>query len=374
MYGVGATTNGPHGEPPLMMPERMSDRTRVIGLVLVAITIGIAVRAGYVERSDFNASDLAHFETVSGITLPDHFAMTPFWLVWSRGDGQTYIALGVDPLAQDETRRLGAALYRFGRVGYSLAALVLVAGQQAWLPYGLFGVSLLSLATLGWIAARQMPVWGPRSLILLIVPGALIATASDTAEAFGLALAALAVLASRHWSTAAAGWLGIVRPDFGLLLLLRGRSGVPRLALCLATAAGVRLAGIGLGLDYSGLIGTLTLPLAGYIEVLTSPATPEHLIVASVMFAAAMTLVRGVTVERSWSRAAYIGTGLFLLMLAPIVLDGGEHALRVAASLSLLWAIPPRHESAVLASVPSDQTRRLLGRLSRHGVRSRSTS
>ena len=335
-----------------MMPNLMSDRTRVVGLILAAITVGIAMRVGFVNSSDFSASDLERFETLYGVALPDHYATSPFWLPWTRGDGQAYIVLGVDPLAQDETRRLGAAPYRFGRVGYSLAALVLVAGQQVFLPYGLFGVSILSLATLGWVAARQLPVWGPRSLILLIVPGALIATASDTAEAFGLALAALAVLASRHWSTAAAGLLGIVRPDFGLLLLLRGRSGVPRLALCLGTAAGIRLVGIGLGLDYSGLAGHLTLPLAGYIEVLGGPATREHVIVASVMFVAIATLVRGVILEHSWSRAAYFGTGLFLLMLAPVVLDGGMNALRVAAPLSLLWATPPP-QAAARAAAPS---------------------
>ncbi|HSJ27398.1 MAG TPA: hypothetical protein VLB67_04260, partial [Acidimicrobiia bacterium] len=208
--------------------ETRTSRNIILVAMLAAVLSGFVARVAFVERSDFGAGDLVLYEQRPyGIDLPDGYAERPFWMTWSRGDGQAYVTLAADPWAQEQALGLRVTLYRYSRIGYSWAALLAVGGQAHLVPYGLFVVNVLSLAALGWIVGRNLGAWGARSIILLAVPGALIATATDTAEAFGLALATLALVLPAAGGVVSAFFLGIVRPDFATALFLRGRHGLP---------------------------------------------------------------------------------------------------------------------------------------------------
>lgn len=312
-----------------------------VAVVLGAVVAASTMRAVYADASGFGPSDLERFEARAyGVDLPDHYGDTPFWLTWSRGDGQAYVTLAADPLAQDEVRDLGVALYRFSRVGYAWAALALIAGQFHLIPIGLFAINIFSLAILSWIAVRRMPQWGPRALTLVVVPGVLISVVTDTAEALGMALAAIALVANPVRSRLAAVALGLVRPDFATVFFLRGRKGALLVALTAVGAIAIRLFGFGLGLDYTGLNGNLTLPLLGYIETLPHQPLEFQAITLGLVYVAVVTVARGIWRELGWMRLAPIGTGIFVLMLAPVVLDNPFNSLRAASALALIWAIP----------------------------------
>jgi len=331
-------------------------RFLALTLVLSSIVVGLTARTTFVDRSAFGPDDLAHYEARGyGADLPDEIGDQPFWLAWTRGDGQAYVTLAADPWAQEETRSLGVALYRYGRVGYSWLALALVAGQFQLIPHGLLAASLLGLGGLGWVVAHRVQTWGPRSLILLAVPGALIATATDTAEALGLGLTALATTRVGASAVASAFVLGIVRPDFATGLFLRGRSALPLVGWCAAGAVGVRLLGLGLGLPYSGLNDNLTVPLAGYVSVLAEQGNLDRTVTVGLGIVSLITIVRGLSLESGWSRAAPLTTGLFVLMLSPAVLAGTQNSLRAAAVLWLVWAVPPGVD---VANAGSGQTER----------------
>ena len=325
-----------------------SPRALVAALVLVTIGIGVVARAGYVDTARFGPTDLRLYEERSyGVDLPDRYAEQPFWLTWTRGDGQAYVTLAADPLAQDETRSLGVSLYRFSRVGYSWLALAAVGWRFEFIPYGLFAVGMISLGVLGWIAARRLRPWGYRSLALVAVPGALISVSTDTAEAMGIALCALALVTSGKRGLLPAFLLGIVRPDFATALFLRGARGGVLVAVCGAGAVLIRLLGLGLGLPYAGLNDNLSFPLQGYVDVLGTQPPVDTAVTIGLALVAVITIGRGILHETGWARLAPLTTGLFVLMLSPAVLFGAQNSLRAAAALWLVWAVPPGTDPTV---------------------------
>lgn len=322
----------------------MSNR-RLIGalaLASLAVLTATGLRAVYAERGAFGPDDLTRYEERAyGVDLPDDLGHQPFWLTWTRGDGQAYITLAADPLAQSQVRELSVALYRYSRVGYAWAALGVVAGNLDLVPIGLFAVNIGSVAYLAWIAARNIEKWGPRSLALGLIPGVLISTMTDTAEAFGAALAAAGLVGGRLPALLAAAALGIVRPDFVTALFLRGRAGLSLAAATLGTAVGIRLFGAGLGLDYAGLNGNLTFPLVGYFDVWAGQPWEFRAITLGLVHASLVTILRGMRNEVGWVRIGPIATGVFVLMLSGMVLENPANSLRAAVALSLVWAIPP---------------------------------
>jgi hypothetical protein len=334
----------------------MKNRRTALILAVVSIALGVLFRFQFVDRLDFNSEDLAYYERTSyGIDLPDHYGDTPYWLAWSRGDGQAYVTLAGDPWAEGPVRGLGVALYRYSRIGYSWAGLGFAFGQVDLIPYGLFAVSLLSLGAIGWIVGRNLRRWGPRSLILLVVPGALISAASDTAEAFGLALATIAVTAPIRSGVAAALVMGVVRPDFATTLFLRGRRSVWLVGACAASAIGIRLLGMSLGLKYAGLNNNLTWPLIGYLDVFGTQPVVDRAVTAGLLAVAIITVFQAVRHEQGWRRLAFLSTGLFVLLLAPLVLDNSQNSLRAAAGLSLIWAMPPGNTGEPVASPSAER-------------------
>jgi hypothetical protein len=205
------------------------------------------------------------------------------------------------------------------------------------------------------MVGRNFRRWGPRSLILLVVPGALISAASDTAEAFGLALATIAITAPIGSGVAAALVLGFVRPDFATTLFLRGKRSLWLIGACAVSAIGIRLLGMGLGLEYAGLNNNLTWPLIGYLEVFGTQPVVDRAVTAGLLAVAIITVFQAVRHEQGWRRLAFLSTGLFVLLLAPLVLDNPQNSLRAAAGLSLIWAIPPG-DNGVPAKSPSAGT------------------
>ena len=339
----------------------MKNRRTALILALVSIAFGVLFRFQFVDRLAFDADDLAYYErTPYGVDLPDRYGDTPYWLSWSRGDGQAYVTLAGDPWAEGPVRGLRVALYRYSRIGYSWAALTLTLGRVDLIPYGLFAVSMISLGVVGWIVGRNLNRWGPRCLILLVVPGALISAASDTAEAFGLALSTLAVTAPMPGATAAALTLGIVRPDFATTLFLRGKRSLWLIGACGVTAVGVRLLGMSLGLDYAGLNNNLTWPYVGYFDVMGTQTPVDQAVTIGLLAVATVTVIHAVLNERGWRRLAFGTTGLFVLLLAPLVLANYQNSLRAAIGLSLIWAIPadPEPDGDQSSSGARSETRR----------------
>jgi hypothetical protein len=233
------------------------------------------------------------------------------------------------------------ALYRYGRAGYAWAARLAGLGQVGLIPIGLLAVNVVSVVTLGWIAGAHRDRWGLRSLLLVAGPGALIATASDTAEASGLALAAIAAVASMRAGVFAGLILGLVRPDFATVVFLRRAEVIPVGAAVAAGAVGIRLLGtVGFGLDWAGSDGTITVPLLGYLDVWSEQTAGSRTITLVLLATAIATVAWGLTREHGWRRVGFVTTGVFLLMFSPKVLLFPVNSLRAAAALSLLWAIP----------------------------------
>jgi hypothetical protein len=188
-----------------------------------------------------------------------------------------------------------------------------------------------------------------------VVPGALISAASDTAEAFGLALATIAVTAPIRSGAAAALVMGVVRPDFATTLFLRGRRSLWLIGACAASAIGIRLLGMSLGLEYTGLNNNLTWPFSGYFDVFGSQPVVDRAVTSGLLAVATMTVFQAVRHEQGWRRLAFLSTGLFVLLLAPLVLDNSQNSLRAAAGLSLIWAMPPDNTGEA-AATPSAET------------------
>lgn len=321
------------------------NRNRIVwtlATLTLAVAAAVGLRSLFADQGGFGLNDLARFEgRTYGVDLSDELGDQPFWLTWTRGDGQAYVILAADPFAQEQVRELGVALYRYSRVGYAWSALAVVGGNLDLIPIGLFTVNIASIAYLGWVAARKMESWGARSLVMAFIPGVMISAMTDTAEAFGAALAIAAITSTRVPALISAGVLGIVRPDFATALFLRGRIGLGLVAATVGSAIGIRLFGLALGLEYSGLNGNLTLPFAGYADVWASQRWEYRTITIGLVFASLVTLTRGMRQETGWARLAPISTGMFVLMLAGVVLENSANSLRAAVALSLVWAVPP---------------------------------
>jgi hypothetical protein len=334
----------------------MHERRLGLLVALASIALGLGMRFLFVHYMDFGAADLLLYESRSyGVDLPEWYGERPFFLAWSRGDGQAYVTLAADPWAQGPAREMTPALYRYSRVGYAWAARVAGLLQTSLIPVGLLAVNLGALGYLGWVAGSRLRRWGPRALALALSPGAYIAFVSDTAEALGLALVTGAVLASTLIPGMASGLLlGLVRPDFATAIF-RGRRPWALLMVVAGSAIAIRLLGfVVLDLDWAVTDGTLTVPFGGYLDALPQQSLLPAAITVGLLLVAVLTTLHGVTARESvLVRLAYLLTGGFVLLLSSKVLIDPMNSLRAAAALSLVWAIPsegPRSRTAAEAT------------------------
>jgi hypothetical protein len=95
-----------------------------------------------------------------------------------------------------------------------------------------------------------------------------------------------------------------------------------------------------LGLDYAGLNNNLTWPYVGYVNVMGTQTPVDRAVTIGLLAVATVTVIHAVLNERGWRRLAFGATGLFVLLLAPLVLANYQNSLRAAIGLSLIWAIP----------------------------------
>ena len=163
-------------------------RRRMIVLALFAALIRPWVPAGSDCSDDLGPADLQRFESLSGVDLPDAYGDLPFFLLWTRGDGQAYVTLASDLDLQGPAQRLLLPSYRYTRVGYAWMGRVFALGRVDLIPVGLMLVNLTALAGIGALTAKLVQLYGERSYLLLLNPGLYVGFATDTAEPLGLLL------------------------------------------------------------------------------------------------------------------------------------------------------------------------------------------
>ncbi|MGH8937659.1 MAG: hypothetical protein ACRDXD_15605 [Acidimicrobiia bacterium] len=229
--------------------------------------LALAIRATVVADQEFSAVDLHRFERISGVDLPVYERL-PFFLTWTRGDGQTFMALAADLDLDGPAQELGVPSYRFARVGYAWLARLAALGRVGLLPVGLLAVNLVTISILAVVATRLARIWRERAFLILANPGLFVGVATDTAEPLGALLLVLALTTGATGGVLASALAAATRPTF-LALLPARRHGLLR---PLMTAASVVISLQIISLFAFGSFGerppeTLVLPFTGYVEV-----------------------------------------------------------------------------------------------------------
>lgn len=311
----------------------------VFGAV-VAVLLGVGLRAVVTSAAGLTPADLARFEDESGIDLPDAFGEVPFFLMWTRGDGGTYLALAADLDLDGPSHRLLSPRLRVSRLGFAVLIWLVAFGRVAWFPISLFFVVTAGLGLYGAMTARLAAV-DRRAWWLLANPAVLIGYVGDSTEPLGLGLLLLAALATTTGTSAAAGTLlGGVRPSL-FPATLAGRH--PGAAATATGAVAVALFGLGRAVFPTDPAFPFRPPLAGYLTAIPAMAVPDLLVVVVVAVAAGATIVVGVRRHRGGVRWAWILSGVLVLALPDQSIDQATNLLRIAGILPVLWALGGAH-------------------------------
>ncbi len=285
--------------------------------------------------------DLQRFETIYDINLPDWYNDHPFFLLWTRGDGQAFVALASDLDLDGAAQELAVPTYRYARVGYAWLGRAAGLGKVSLVPVGLMMVNGLALFALGLLSSRLASSHGWAAYLLAANPALYVGFASDTAEPLGVLLLVAAIVASSkkvgRWS---AGWLAAVRPTLATALPAR-RGDLPlTLVIFGAVAVGIRIIGmVGLGGDTTIPPSTVVVPVTGYLEAWRSMSAGAA-VVASIPLAAGLaTCAIGIISKRGWMRLAWLASGLLVVMLGSGVLHNPFNWTRAAAALPALWVV-----------------------------------
>lgn len=267
----------------------------------------------------------------------------PFFLMWTRSDGQAFFSIAGDLDGDEQAAGLGNLSYRMSRIGMSVLARLLTFGNDDWLLYTLPIVSLLAFLALVLVAMRLVDRLGPRALLLPLTPAAIIGTIYDSAEPLGTVLLVASLTATTLvGASLAAVALGVSRPSYAI--------GVPasRLGLqpaILAVGAGASLQlliVLGFGIPFSGGAGNLALPITGLIEEWPRMA-PSGQIVAAVVLGSALALVTFAASGRyvfSY-RATCALTAVFSLCLGAAVYQETFSPFRATAPAFVLIILAP---------------------------------
>ncbi|MDH3307258.1 MAG: hypothetical protein OEO77_07050 [Acidimicrobiia bacterium] len=321
----------------------MTVRQTALLVAVVSVALMLVGRLGFVERSDFGPADLARFESqAEGLDLPDWYGDTPFFMTWSRGDGQVFVTLALDPTGEGPGRLLGDALYRYGRIGFSLLGRLAVGWNADLVPIGLWIVNTIAVAALGWVAGLRYHTIGARSLLIPLNPAVFVGYTNDTAEVLAILAVSLAFVTRRRWWVVlTAVLLGTTREAY-----LTVAPAVRRPVLFSLVGAGAvistRLLGLSLGIPGRLVAGTLTIPFVGYWSAWGDQTTVARSLSLVVLVAAVLTVVAGFTERTGAERLAFVSTGLLITALAPVVMDAPTNLLRAAGAIPLLWtAVAP---------------------------------
>jgi hypothetical protein len=315
-----------------------------IGLAVLTIAVGLMWRLLFVGSADLGPADLARFET-HGIDLPNGYGEVPFFLVWTRGDGQVFVALAADPLARGPAADLADLDYRFGRIGFAWLGWLVSLGQQRFIPVALFSVNVMALGLMGAMVANAEKRLGRRALLALLNPALYLGFAGDTAETVAVVAATGAVLAEAGWiRLGASAILGTFRSEL-LTVVPMARARVAKaLMVGASTSALVRAIGVALAGYWSGSAGALGLPMAGYLVALQRNDPLTSALMGAFLAVVLATLYEGLRHRSGWPRAAFVSTSLLLLCLTPKMLED-SNVLRVAGALPLLWAFTVRRSA-----------------------------
>ncbi len=325
-------------------------RNLLIGLLVLGA--GLVVRVALVRTAspDLSPVDLHRFEEIYGLDLPEWYGNSPFFLLWSRGDGQAFVALASDLDLNGPARELAVPAYRFSRVGYAWLGRLAALGRTAWVPVGLMLVNAAALITVGMISSAFARRWGPSHYLLAANPAIFVGFAADTAEPLGVALLMVALVASTGGGASfAAGLLGAVRPSLATALPLRRRN-LPALFVTFVVMV-LALRFVGIAAFGSGPIppSTIVIPFAGYLEVWRLLPAGSSLITGIPLIAAVATIYVGLTKKTGGVRVSWAATGMLVLMFGPFVLEHPVNWIRAAAALPVLWSMPPRRGGGVVA-------------------------
>ena len=143
----------------------------MIILALITALTGLGFRSVLTARTDLGPTDLERFESQSGVDLPDVYGQMPFFLLWTRGDGQAYVTMAADLDVKGPTQNLLLPSYRYTRVGYAWFGRVAALGRVAWVPVGLMLVNLAALTAIGALTGRLVRLFGERAYVILLNPG-----------------------------------------------------------------------------------------------------------------------------------------------------------------------------------------------------------
>lgn len=322
---------------------RISYRWRATGVILVVMSTAVFVRVEWVERHDVNADDLATFEAVSGIDLPDWYDDSPFFLNWTRGDGATFVGLASDLNTDDAALRIGDPAYRYSRVGYAWMGRVAALGRPALIPVGLFVVNVIALIVLAITCSRLYDVVGFRAYLLVANPAVYVAFLSDTAELVAVTALTLALYLPRRGAFGAAAILAITRPSLIPTLAARGRNVVMLLIVATASISVVALKAWFTFETFSAPANVLAPPLVGYAATIGNATPADSILLVALAIAALGTVIVGLTKAKGWVRVGWVVSGLLVLMLGQAVLQDMNDWARAAAALPVLWAFGPTH-------------------------------
>ena len=319
-------------------------RRRMVTLALIAVLVGLGFRSVLTARTDLGPADLQRFESQSGIDLPDAYGDLPFFLLWTHGDGQTYVTMAADIGLQGPAQRLLLPSYRYTRVGYAWLGRVFALGRVAWVPIGLMLVNLAALAGIGALTGRLAHRYGERAYVILLNPGLYVGFATDTAEPLGVLLLMVALLSgSVLLAGVASVALGTVRPSFGLGLPARGRNLRVVIGSVVGSALLIRFIALLSIQDNTTPIETLVIPLTGYLDLFAN-GPPSVIAGAAVLLVVVLTTAVIGGVRRSGVvRVTWLTNALLLLSLGQFVLNDPFNWTRAAAVLPVLWALPVQH-------------------------------
>jgi hypothetical protein len=317
----------------------------------------VVIRATVVADQELSAVHLHRFERIYGLDLPDVYERLPFFLTWTRGDGQAFMALAADLDLDGPAQELAVPSYRFARVGYAWLARLAALGRVGLLPVGLLAVNLAAISMLAVVATGLARMWGKRAFLILANPGLFVGVSTDTAEPLGALLTVLALTSGPTGGVVATALAAATRPTF-LAVLPARRHGLLRPLMAAATVV-VSLQIISL-LAF-GSFGerppqTLVLPFTGYVEVWPTVRPAAAFGIGLLLVSASLTMAAGLR-STGGRRLAFILSGLLVVMFGPAVLHNPFNYLRAAALLPIIWAVPGQSSQvSARASRPATAT------------------
>lgn len=266
-------------------------------------------------------------------------------LLWTLGDGQAFVSIAADPLAQGPVKGLDHPGYRMARIGWSLLIRGFALGDIDRLPVAVTLASLVSFAALAMYAVRLVPLWGPRALLVPFTPGVLVGLIQGTAEVLGALLLVVAMTAQHTASASVSGvLLGITRPSYATALpgahrwmpaLIGAAASAAILQLVLTNGLGLRTFGVG--------SGQLDVPVAGYLTAISNSGWTDAVVRNTAIGMILVAVLAGYCLDRrvglGYRSACFATAALVLCLPASAVIQAGSY-LRVTGGAMILLMMP----------------------------------